>query len=114
MNRRWYKIRGKMDTECVRLCKAMNLIHGIHTFESCCGHGNSEYHIWFVADTLKALPNLLYWLDCCHSGCTGWRVIAQTDCGRSPVTFMVEGTVGEQAYREADEMAALIEKDNKK
>lgn len=97
-----------MDAECIELCEAMNLLPGIQTIESCCGHGTDNYRIWFQAAGLKYLPRLIYWFSPCHSGIYHWQVIAHTDCGMSPVTFMLEGTIGEQAYAESKELARLI------
>lgn len=97
------------DVEVVALVDAMNLVPGIRTIESCCGHGDYPFRIWFVTDSLEALPALLYWFDSCHCGCRDWRVIAKTDCGMSPVTFLVEGPVG--AYEDADRIAAYIRDD---
>ena len=52
-----------IDAECVDLYLAMNRLPGIQTIESCCGHGKHQYRIWFWADSLEALPRLLYWVD---------------------------------------------------
>ena len=95
-----------MDTECIELCRAMNKVPGIRTIESCCGHGKTPYHIWFKANRLTSLPALLYWFMGCHCGFYGWKVQATTDCGCSPVTFMLEGPVG--AFKEAEDIAKLI------
>lgn len=95
-----------MDPECIPLCDAMNMVPGIGTIESCCGHNERPFHIWFMADDLKSLPPLLYWFDGCHCGFYGWRVTVETDCAMNPAVFMVEGPVG--AYNEADEIARLI------
>ena len=55
---------GTIDPECASLCRAINGIAGLTTIESCCGHGKSEFHIWFkVIGKLGTLPHLLYWLD---------------------------------------------------
>ena len=97
-----------MDKECVSLCESVNLLLGIETCESCCGHGEHEFRIWFEAEDLEDLPSLLYWLDSCHCGFRGWLVIATTDCAMRPVIFLIEGPIGEQAYTEADEIAGLI------
>lgn len=105
---------GTMDKECVQLCNAINLIKGITTHNSCCGHNKDEYHIWFMAKTLKSLPELLYWFDGCHCGFYDWRVIINTDCAMSPVAFMVEGPIGIQAYEQANEIARFITEDQKK
>ena len=100
-----------MDQECIELCNAMNLMPGIATVESCCGHGDHPYHIWFWAEDIGCLPDLLYWFDSCHCGYQGWCVKVKTDCAKRPATFYVEGPVGEEAYTQALEIARLIEKD---
>jgi hypothetical protein len=87
----------------------MNNIPGIYTVESCCGHDATKYHIWFRAKRLKYLPRLLYYFDGCHCGYYGWRIIAKTDCGMSPVFFLVEGPIGEEAYKQANHIAELLE-----
>jgi hypothetical protein len=99
---------GLMDAECVALCDALNHLDGIRTTESCCGHGERPYWICFVADSLEALPQLLYWFDQCHTF-PGWCVVAQTDCAMSPATFRIEGPSGGSGYDQAEKIAALIE-----
>jgi len=84
------KYQGKLDKECKDLCDAMNMIPGIRTISSCCGHDKTPYNIWFKADNLKVLPKLLYYFDSCHCGFCGWRIFVSTDCGMSPATFCVE------------------------
>ena len=96
----------KLDPECVSLCAAINSLAGLHTVESCCGHGKVPYRIWLRADSLEALPPLLYWLAYCHSGLSGWHAKVITDCAMSLPTFEIEGPIG--AYTEADEIARLI------
>jgi len=95
-----------MDKECISLCKAINSISGLQTTESCCGHGDTPFRVWFTTEDLDALPDLLYWLNYCHSGCSGWQVTVTTDCVKSPVSFCIEGPVG--AYKEAEKIASLI------
>ena len=97
-----------LDPECVELVEAMNLIPGIHTVESCCGHGKAPFRIWFEADELKNLPDLLYWFDGCHCGFYGWKTYVKTDCAFSPVMFKVEGPAGQQGYDEAKAIAKLL------
>lgn len=50
--RKWPK---NMDIHCVGLCDAMNALPGITTFESCCGHGESTFRIWFTATDPQGL-----------------------------------------------------------
>ena len=54
---------NKMDKECVRLCESMNRWPGIRTVESCSGHTERPFRIWFDVDNLGDLPHLLYWFD---------------------------------------------------
>ena len=104
-----YRYDGKMDAECLQLCDAMNLVPGIETRLSCCGHGEHPYRIWFVAECLEALPELLMWFHHLNCGYDGWKVIAIPDCFGCSVLFMVEGPIGEEAYKQADEIAKHIE-----
>jgi hypothetical protein len=108
------KYDGDIDMECVALCDAMNLVPGIRTRSSCCGHGKSEYRIFFEADSLASLPPLLYWFAGCHCGHYGWRITVTTDCGMCPAYFYVEGPIGKAAYKQAEEIASLIKEDNEK
>lgn len=101
-------IPDDVDPECRLLCEAMNLVAGIRTIESCCGHGERPYQVYFTANSLDSLPTLLYWFAGCHCGYYGWNVFAKTDCAMSPVMFRVEGPVGETAYSQAVEIALLI------
>lgn len=99
---------GDIDVECVNLCDAMNLYPGIRTIESCCGHNENPFRLWFMADHLKDLPALIYWFAGCHCGFYNWKVQVTTDCGMSPVHFRIEGPQGEQGYKEADYIAGLL------
>lgn len=104
----------KMDGECIALCRAINMIPGIYTIESCCRHGEGVFRVWFKATNLRVLPNLLYWADGCHSGVYGWSVVVTTDCAKSPVTFCLQSTAkGSQAYEEANRIAQMIISDVK-
>lgn len=99
---------SEIDGECRKLVHAMNLVPGIHTTSSCCGHGDQSYRVFFIVDSLAALPGLLYWFDACHSGCAGWTVTVHTDCGMSPASFCVEGPIGQQGYIAAEQIAKLM------
>lgn len=41
---------SEFDPEVVSLCRAMNALPGVHTSESCCGHGTQPFRIWFKVD----------------------------------------------------------------
>lgn len=100
-----------MDKECENLCAEMNKYPGIKTFESCCGHGETPYHVWFEAESLDNLPELIYYFHGCHCGYYDWKVNVTTDCTKSPVTFLIEGPIG--AYHEAEYIAFLLQENLK-
>ncbi len=100
-----------MDIECIAICEAINLIPDVQTRSSCCGHGERPFKIWFSVDDLKQLPDLLYWIDTCHSPeAFGWQVTVETDCAKQYPTFCLEGPAG--AYEDADALAERICFDN--
>lgn len=105
-------IKYPMDKECIALCDAMNLIPGITTIESCCGHGKEPYRIFFVVEDFEDLPDLLYWIDYCHSGVKNWDCKIITDCGRSPISFIIEGPIGD--YDASYVIAKAITKEQNK
>jgi hypothetical protein len=43
-----------IDIECRSLVSAINFLPGIKTIESCCGHGNTPFHIWFEVTDYNA------------------------------------------------------------
>lgn len=98
-----------IDKEVIELCDAMNRFKGVTTFESCCGHGDYPFRVWFVVDSLESLPPLLYFFDGCHSGIYGWTVKVTTDCAMSPVHFCAcSKLMGEGAYYESTEIARYL------
>jgi hypothetical protein len=96
-----------LDPECLALCDAINNhVDGVITTSSCCGHGENPYRIWVHPSSLETLPPLLYWLDRCHTGISGWHMTVSTDCGAGGPFFVIEGPAG--AYEEAARIAALL------
>ena len=52
-----------VDAECVALCNALNRLPGVRTTESCCGHGKSEYHVFFRCESQEDVVPVCYWAD---------------------------------------------------
>jgi hypothetical protein len=96
----------RMDPQCIPLCDAINRIHGIETFESCCGHGERKFVIFFLARSFKWLALLDYCVAVCHSGVCGWQVISFTDCSAAPNRFLLEGPTGD--YTGANQITKTI------
>jgi len=98
-----------IDPECVGICDAMNKYPGIQTTSSCCGHGSRSMWIFFSANSLDSLPPVLYWMEKCHNGITGWQVSVYTDCSMGSPVFLAESlSIGQEAYDEANKIADYL------
>ena len=98
-----------IDRECIALCQAINRFPGLHTTESCCGHGERPYLMFFRPDSFDAMLPLLYYIDKCHIGVEGnWIVRAYTDCAADQSRFVLEGPVGDVAYRDSVTIAEAL------
>lgn len=58
-----------IDQECIKICTALNELPGIRTFESCCGHDEHGFWVWFeITDPttkgLLTLPPIVISLEC--------------------------------------------------
>lgn len=106
-----WNIPENIDPEVVELCSALNSIEGVYTVDSCCGHGEYPYRIYLFIENIDVMRHICYWLDRCHTGIAGWSLIARTDCSKSPTSFLIEGTTGEQSYEESKKIAEHIRND---
>lgn len=98
-----------IDKDCVDLCLAMNQFKGIHTTSSCQGHENHKFWIFFSAELVQDLAPILYYCDVCHSGYSGWQVIARTDCCLTTrPSFLLEGPEGQEGAEGALAIAQLL------
>lgn len=88
-----------VDAECVKICDAINGLRGLKTFESCCGHGVSNFRVFFTATTVNQLRPLLVSI----SDMFGWSLHVNWANGGDKVYFCLEGPRG--AYHEADDIA---------
>ncbi len=107
-----YKDWG-IDPECMELCIALNVIPGIATTESCCGHERRPFRIWFVSDSIKSLATLMEILARygSHGTPSKWTVSIPIEYWAHkrreyPVVLLFEGPTG--AYKQANEIASLI------
>ncbi|KKL56769.1 hypothetical protein LCGC14_2242080 [marine sediment metagenome] len=103
----------RIDPECVNLCVALNTLNGITTQESCCGHGDDPFRIWFVSDTIESLASLMEILAKTgkHNVTSPWTVTVIIEYWSHkrrahPVVLLLEGPVG--GYKEAEDVATLI------
>jgi hypothetical protein len=116
MSKSWVPPKD-IDKECVDICKAINLLPGVFTIESCCGHRKTPYWIFFRLDEespqglMFGLPMLLYsmrhFANDCHT--SRWRVDVSTDCSGDVATFTLEGSKGLKGIKESKEIAKFLE-----
>jgi len=67
-----------IDPECEHLCGAMNKIPGIRTVESCCGHGEVPYRIWFEADSVPGMAVVMDYLSPIQNGEFKWDIVVDS------------------------------------
>jgi|SRR5882672_1806175 len=90
---------GSMDRECIALCNALNSLPGIATFESCCGHDETPFLVFFFATSVAALEPILRALD--HQ----WHVrLSHVDCPYR-VVFLLQGPIKSKV---GDELAEYV------
>src|ERR1700677_1998355 len=75
-----------MDWECINICNALNELPGIQTTESCCGHGDHRFRVFFRAQTIG---DLLPIVQCSSS--SDWWVETRWTNGNNTVLHMLEG-----------------------
>lgn len=103
---------GDMDTECLRLCDAINALPGIKTTSSCCGHSSGKYMIFMEVEPKD--PRGLFFLTRCVDRRYWkygylWKIelaVGDTfykDGGCLPITYMLTSgpIVGEDSYEQA-------------
>lgn len=75
-----------MDRECILLCDALNDCPGIKTVESCCGHGQKGFRVFFIAKAIESLAPILR-----STESSGWACETFWSNGRPTVLFMLLG-----------------------
>jgi len=103
------------DPEVVPLCKALNTLPGIETIESCCGHGEYPFRIWFKVDG-RVDPRMTGLFFITRSvDRRYWQFGNEWDIklsvgdsvskGILPTLFLLESTaLGEEAYAQARDL----------
>lgn len=105
----------RIDPECIKICTALNELPGIRTFESCCGHGEHGFWVWFevtnpIEKGLLILSRCLYnRQDRVPTGDSqGWRAVLYHFDRCPRLCFLLEGPTGD--YAGADGLAEEISK----
>jgi hypothetical protein len=95
----------RMDVECIPLCDVLNLLDGVGTISSCCGHGYAPFRVYFVVGGLECLKPILTLID--ESPLWSMRVSMAT--GNMETYFILDGPTGDKGFSAANELASLIE-----
>ena len=103
-----------IDPEVVPLCNALNRMKGVRTFESCCGHGNRVFVIWFTVSSMITLGRLAFGLYGSHSSHeASWTIwVDQPTDGRTdfqPTFCFQSQSFGKAAYKQVNEIAEMLE-----
>lgn len=107
----------EFDPEVVDLCKAMNALPGIHTTESCCGHGKGPFLILFRVDEKEARGLFIlvrsadrrYWKHG-HRWAISLSVGDVMLHGRLPVIYALESEdKGPPSYDQAQDLVRNVE-----
>ena len=71
---------GRMDSECIPLCDALNRLPRVQTFASCCGHLKRGYSVWLRTDNLYSMAVIARALDKRYvPTCVVWEAVLETD-----------------------------------
>lgn len=71
-----------MDSECVSICNTLNRLPGLMTYESCSGHGERPFYIWFRCDNIDTLSRLGRAVDRRYSD-GNWEIVLDS-CDGNP------------------------------
>ena len=108
-----------IDYEICDLIRLINMVEGIETVESCCGHGQSPCRIWFKADDIECLTK--FWHKYLYGNPNWHIVLAMSDVEIddkewSTPTYLLETTFSDFYYTglAIDNLAYRIEIDKLK
>lgn len=91
-----------MDREMVRLCDVLNSLPGIHTVESCAGHGERPMRVLFACKSLKSLAKIQHAVDIRYGGMKNpWRIECCTTDTPEHGTSLLFDLSSEKPYKTA-------------
>lgn len=94
----------ELDSEVVSLVKSLNLIPGITTKGSCCGHGKEELWVSFIVENISCVKKLSCFLDK-----NVWYEISLDRSDPQARLFIIKTKeFGEKAYKAADNLAKKL------
>ena len=94
------ELPNDVDKECVKLCNVLNRLPGVYTWESCCGHLEHPYWIWFKCNNIGSLSRLGRSVNKNYSN-GKWEIVVETN-DTSPYGFFWLRT--KEAFKTYEEM----------
>lgn len=71
-----------VDCECVSICNTLNRLPGLTTYESCSGHEERPFYVWFRCDNIDTLSRLGRAVDKRYSD-GNWEIVLDS-CDGDP------------------------------
>ena len=71
-----------VDCECISICNTLNRLPRLRTYESCSGHGERPFYVWFRCDNIDTLSRLGRAVDKRYSD-GNWEIVLDS-CDRNP------------------------------
>lgn len=101
---------NEIDEEVVPLVKALNLVDGIKTLGSCCGHGEGILWVSMEFESLECLTILLHIIDKNFRDVfkltTSINLCQDSCCPR--FELQTQGIIGQEAYKQANLLAKQV------
>lgn len=71
-----------VDCECISICNTLNRLPGLITYESCSGHEERPFYVWFRCDNIDTLSRLGRAVDKRYSD-GNWEIVLDS-CDGNP------------------------------
>ena len=71
-----------VDYECISICNTLNRLPGLITYESCSGHEERPFYVWFRCDNIDTLSRLGRVVDKRYSD-GNWEIVLDS-CDGDP------------------------------
>ena len=104
MNKDIYK---DMDKECISLCKKLNSLIDVQTYESCCGHLKERYSIFFLCYSFERLAKLYRCIDRNYSD-GKWELLVDGTDNHPTNIFQLRSKEPFSSYEEMEKSVQLL------
>lgn len=96
-----------MDKECISLCKKLNSLNDVQTYESCCGHLKECYSIFFFCYSFERLAKLYRCINRNYSD-GKWELLVDGTDNHPTNTFWLRSKEPFSSYEEMEKSVQLL------